>query len=970
MLLTIPPAESLADRLALWLWDQYGEQPEALSRILIFLPTTRAVRTLKEAFLRGVEGKALLLPQMLPINEIDEKLILRHAQPSLTQLEQIHAMPVVPSSLERLMQLQELVWAYGRKTIPRLHDREAAMDLAVNLADFMDEMDREQCDWTKLDRLVPEDYAQHWQQTLQFLQIIRDYWPQLEKEQGWQRPWQKRNRLIEILIECWQASPPEFPVIAAGTTGSVPATAALLKAIHTQPKGAIFLPGFDRKLQSEELPPTHPQATMRELLERLDRSHEEVEELSDSHIPHLLRNLDPSEEDSATSAECGKQRGYWINQAMLPVDQQQEMMAPLAMDTALEKVHLLTAQNDHELAFSSALLMREALEKPNQTAAFITPDRAMARAVATQLQRWEITVDDSAGKPLTSTPPALFMQLLLDAVRYGLKPVSLLALMKHPLCCAGYAAGEVRQKIRQLEKSNWRGLAFPHWQKMKAEAGDNLPILEAMEQHLQPLLDAFASEKDVSFIELIDIWLNAAQVLATDEAGICHLWQGEGAKELSGFFAELKQLSAAPLISAEELPGMFRALIRGQVVRPRYGIHPRLQIVSPMEARMQRYDRVILANLNEGCWPQRTDADPWMNRQMRAQLGLPSPDKRIGQQAHDFVQQMAGGEVFMLRTEKSGGAETVPSRFVQRLQLVAEMNEAGLGWQNHPVSQWRENLLHPPAMPPATRPAPNPPLEARPRQLSVTSIERLMQDPYSIYAQKILRLKKLDELEPEPSHREFGNLLHDILEQHFTTGEVLLDCAKQQLQAADLGYVADSLWWPRMERIAEWVGQQPLSPQMHCEMQGQWKFASAGGEFTLTARVDRLEESAAGFAIIDYKTGAPPYAEWMRQGMASQLSLAAAIAQRGGFGGHLAGKSVESLEYWKLGGKKGGERVPFAIEKDQSLEEAVSQAAEALPKIIAAYDKPDKPYEAIPEYRFKPRYNDYEHLARMQEWLD
>ena len=159
---------------------------------------------------------------------------------------------------------------------------------------------------------------------------------------------------------------------------------------------------------------------------------------------------------------------------------------------------------------------------------------------------------------------------------------------------------------------------------------------------------------------------------------------------------------------------------------------------------------------------------------MRHKLGLPSPDKRIGLQAHEFIQQAAGGEVFMLRTVKSGGAETVPSRFIQRIEALME-GAGDKAWRTHPVQSWVAALLNPEAQASATRPAPKPPVEVRPRELSFTRIERLMQDPYSIYAQKILRLNKLDALDPEPSHREFGSLIHDVLEKHFTTKRPMMD---------------------------------------------------------------------------------------------------------------------------------------------------------------------------------------------------
>ncbi len=953
MFYTVPPAEPLADRLVSWLLAQYKQKPQALAEILVFLPTRRAIRTVREAFLRVGQGQAMLLPQLVATGDVDEALILRHTTLSPALMQELGALLPTPPPMERLLLLQELVWEHGQKMIPRLHDREAALDLAVNLAELMDEMDREYGDWTKLDTLVPEDFAEHWQQTLEFLKIIREYWPELEAERGWMRPWQRRNELLKILLKAWEESSPQQPVIAAGTTGSVAAVGELLRRIHQLPKGSVILPGFESSLPEGTLPLTHPQAGMQEILVDMEVSPFQVEELPGEVI------------------RSETQRHEFLSLAMVPVQMTDAWRG--AEFTKPDSFYCLEMANSQESSFAAALLMREMLEQTDKTAAFITPDRQLARAVAARLARWGIVADDSAGQPLPQTPQGVFLFLLLEAVRYGLSPVSLLALMKHPLFTMGLIRSELSQQVRGWEIKVLRGLASPHWEKVKRETKkqmlDHVPLLEALEQKLAPLLVAFETIESHKFDALVTLLVETAEALTQNSAGECQLWQGEGASTLSSFFSKMTASEVVSDIAAEELPGMLRALMRGEVVRTHYGTHPRLQILSPMEARLQRYDRVILADMNEGGWPEIPDADPWMNHDMRRKLGLPSPDKRIGQQAHDFIQQAAGGEVLMLRTAKSGGAETVPSRLVQRIEVLME-STGDDAWRSHPVQDWVRQLLTPQSTPAATRPTPKPPVETRPRELSFTRFERLMQDPYSIYAQKVLKLKKLDALDPEPSHREFGSLVHDVLEKHFTTKRPMMDCAEEVFAAADLGYIADSLWWPRFERIAKWAEAQPMPLSMQCEIKGEWKFAAPAGEFTLTARVDRLEESATGFSIIDYKTGAPPAAEWMRQGVANQLNIAAVMAKEGSFGKHLQDKPVEALEYWKLGGKEGGEVKAFALTKEESLEEAVQNARDALPKVIAAYDKPEKAYESIPEYRFKPRYNDYEQLARIQEWLD
>lgn len=957
---TVSAAEPLADRLAEWLLAENAATPEQLAQVLIFLPTRRAIRTVREAFLRASGGRAMLLPQLLTMGDLDEEVILRHGKPSAAQLEKLAQLQPAPPGMERLMILQELVWEHGQKMIPRLHDREAAYDLAINLAELMDEMDREHGDWMMLDSLVPEDFAEHWQRTLEFLKIIREHWPQLQEGQGWMAPWQRRNQLFALLLECWQQHPPQVPVIAAGSTASTPAVAKLLKAIHALPQGSIVLPGFDTTLGETLASSTHPQLGMQELV------------LSAGVKPSQVKPL-----PVATVAPIDRQ--VFLSLAMASVGEAESWrVTQPEVAKALQGMACVETGNMQESSLAAALLMRETLEHSGKTAAFISPDRSMARAVSAQLARWGIQVDDSAGRPLAQTPQAVFLFLLLDAAAQGeLRPVSLLSLVKHPLFVLAADKAEIYSAFRTLERKAMREVVSTDMHTVREQAKQECPQqvewLDRVEQALAPLVAQFAGDKPLAFTEAVQVLLAVAEQCSTDRQGVLHLWQGEGAAELRDFFAKLNDLQVQSQINLSELAGLLRAMMRGEVVRPHYGTHPRLQILSPMEARLQRYDRVILADMNEGGWPEIPDSDPWMNREMRRKLGLPSADKRIGLQAHDFLQQASGGEVFLLRMSKSGGAEAVPSRFLQRMNAVMKM-QGDLQWPQSEVMQWLHHLLHPAATPAAMRPAPKPPLTARPQKLSATRFERLMQDPYSIYAQKILRLNKLEKLERDPSHREFGNLVHKVLEDYFTQeGLDLLAHAEQVFTDESLGIVVNALWWPRMQRIARWILQQPAGERVHCEIKGEYRIKlKSGTEFVLTARVDRIDETATHFSVIDYKTGAPPSAEWMRVGMACQLTLAAIIAQETGFADapSLTAKAVDALAYWKLGGDDGGEVKLFSKGKEQSYEEVLQIAREGLLKVLNAYDDVEMPYESVPDYRFKPSYNDYEHLARLKEWMD
>jgi ATP-dependent helicase/nuclease subunit B len=199
--------------------------------------------------------------------------------------------------------------------------------------------------------------------------------------------------------------------------------------------------------------------------------------------------------------------------------------------------------------------------------------------------------------------------------------------------------------------------------------------------------------------------------LARDAAGSSSaLWQGEAGESLTVLLAELIEDGRAITLEPAEYPEFYRSLVAGEAVRPRIGLHPRLFIWGPLEARLQQPDLVILGSLNEGVWPRSEEADPWLSRPMRASLKLPPPERRIGLSAHDFTQALGASEVYLTRALKVDGVPTVPSRWLQRLLALAKA--AGIEAKLAPTAPWvawareRDQV---PKLDPVKAPEPRPP---------------------------------------------------------------------------------------------------------------------------------------------------------------------------------------------------------------------------------------------------------------------
>lgn len=945
--------------------------PLALARVTVLLPTRRAIRSLREAFLRQSNGVPLLLPRLMPLGELDDDAFLLEndgASPGAVDL------PPAISGLRRQLLLSRLVRELGRASLPTPPDEAQAARLAQALASLLDQVQTERLDFAALKDLAPERYAAHWQQTLSFLTILTEHWPRILAGEGCLDPAERRNRLLETQGDLWCRQPPPDLVIAAGSTGSIPATADLLATIATLPQGWVVLPGLDTRMSDEcwrALPESHPQYGLARLL---------------THF--AITRADVAAWPSTIGGAPSRARMALIGAALDPVPDEGAMPADADCDVgaALAGVSRIDAIGPQDEASVIALMMRESAETPGRTAALVTPDRDLANRVAAELRRWTIEVDDSAGRPLPVMPVGAFLRLSLAMLAEDLAPVPLLAAFKHPLAAGGFDPAAFRAMTRQLELVALRGpRPGPGFAGLRAALAGHAKLdswLAGLEQAAAPLSKLLASNA-APLDDLLRAHVAWAETLAASDTatGAARLWRGDDGEAMANFTAELASAARGlPAMKGSAYPALFDALLAGRVVRPRYGAHPRLFIWGPLEARLQHADLMILGGLNEGTWPPEVAADPWMSRPMRAEFGLPLPERRIGLSAHDFVQACAAPRVALTRAIRVQGTPTVPSRWLQRLDnrllglgdlQALDRGERWIGWQ--------QALDRPERIVPCSRPAPTPPVAAQPRRMSVTAVGIWMRDPYAIYARAVLGLKALDPLDADPGAAERGTFIHDALDKFLRDakpGETA-DAAVQRLLAIGRESFGPALsrpgvwafWWPRFQRVAHWVVENEAERRgkatpLAIEGWGSVELEGPAGKFELVAKADRIDHLVDGsLAIIDYKTGSPPSKADMASGHEPQLPLEAAMALRGGFRG-VPPSAVSELAVWRLsGGVPAGKITSFA-----SPMEMAEDAYAGLLHLIAVYDDPATPYPARPRADMAPRYSDYAHLARVKEW--
>ncbi|HYD66657.1 double-strand break repair protein AddB [Azospirillum sp.] len=980
---TIPAGVPFVDTLAAGIAARLGDDPLALAAATVLLPTRRACRSLREAFLRRSGGQPMLLPRLSPLGDIDADALSLTAE-ELPGLAGALDLPEAVSGLRRQLLLAKVILAAGGEfaaTLPQ------SVRLGADLGRLVDQVQTERLDFAGLKALVPDDYAGHWQKTLDFLKIVTTLWPAiLEQEAHAIDPAAHRNAVLETQARVWAQQPPAGPVIAAGSTGSIPATADLLAVVARMPNGALVLPGLDRDCDDETWDAilhdeAHPQHGLALLLKKLDLDRRAVRPWNEAEDPRAAR-------------------ARLIGEAMRPAATTESWRALEGLDdTALAGLTRIDAPHPEEEANAIALLMRHTLETPEKTAALVTPDRALARRVAMALKRWDVEVNDSAGRPLADTAAGTYLRLTAELAARRAHPLDLLALAKHPLAAGGRDPATFRTDARALERAVLRGPRPAEGfdglvAALKAADPERFPFAEQRDYLIgwvedlgtlaRPFLELLAGTAPLK--DLVDAHVRFAEALArtSEEWGDARLWRHDDGEAAASFIDELRRAADEfPPVPGPEYPALFEALMAGRAVRPRFGLHPRLAILGPLEARLQHYDRMILGGLNEGTWPPEPAADPWMSRPMRKAFGLPSPERQVGLSAHDFAQACGAPEVVLTRAERVDGTPTVPSRWLLRLETVlkALRLEGRIDLEGEPWLAWARSLDEPDAVQPVAPPEPRPPVVARPRRLSVTRVETWMRDPYAIYARHILRLSKLDPIAADPGAAERGQFIHQALDAFVKLHPNLLPenavAELLELGRQSFGPLLDThpdvraFWWPRFERIAAWFvalereRRHTVKP-LATEVTGTLELQGPAGPFTLTATADRIDRDAKenGLVIIDYKTGTPPSAREIELGFAPQLPLEAAIAEAGGFPDVTAG-AVSGLAFWRLsGGDPAGEEKP--VKGDVAT--LAAEARAGLEELIRAFDDPATPYRSCPRPAMAPRYTDYAHLARVQEW--
>jgi len=917
----IPAGVPFADCLAHGIMQQYGDKPELFAKMTIFLPSKRGMRALRDSFLKINHGKILLLPKIRSLGDAldDEMSLLPDDQASpyavLAQKKPIE------SGLRQLA-LTRLILDNLQSENNQNISYQEGFSLAATLLELIDSLQSERISVDDLKTLDVSDYAENWQKNLDIARIVTELWPRYLDQYGYSDPVVYRNLILEYLTDFWRNNPPDVPVIAAGSTGSMPASADFMKVIGSLPKGCVVLPGLDPDLTQEDindLRADHPQYGLYKLINHFGVQPEHIQSWPTAE--HYLTNR--HEKRRQLFHEVMRPSGTaeaWFNIT--------ERLSKKDIEDAIEDINIIHAPNERKEASAIALIIREAFETPHQTVALITSNRVLAQRVKAILTRWDIIPNDSAGVPLSDLPQGIYFKLLCDVLESDFAPIPLLAFLKHPFSNAGLAKGQFKGQVYRFEKQILRGSVAHNGldgyriaieEKIKIlqntpeadpQRGEyyrlSLSLIDFLKTIFAPITNLDNVTNMADFIQcFIDL---VAQFSCTDTENAAQLFwshdSGRSAESLLFSFIDASDLLGE--MTKKAIYGHIKEFSAKISVRQVFGYDHNIMIWGTPEARLQQADIVILAGLTEGSWPIAPDTGVWLSRPMRQQLGLTPPERRIGLSSHDFVQAICGTKVFLTHAAETNGAPNIASRWLIRLENILkdafQDNNLMARLRQTPYLEWvdmldaTQNIVSA-----AKRPHPKPPLQARPRSMSVTDAEKWLRDPYAIYAKYILNLRNLPDIDEALHPAEKGSIIHQLLHDYLMATKNGFSGNPQKIMDNLLFDLLETLkerpllytfWGQRLQHIGrsfvdfELQKRHYLKPLLS-EASGQMSFPTSNGDFTIKARCDRIDLNQQQEAIIiDYKTSKASAATYdqVKKGLAPQLPLQAIMLSKGGFG--------------------------------------------------------------------------------------
>ncbi|MDD2840480.1 MAG: double-strand break repair protein AddB [Rickettsiales bacterium] len=931
----------------------------ALSNWTILLPSRRSCNELKRIFLEK-SGGAILLPKIKAIGDIDYDDLLLKQFNSDDFNEFVEFSSNTSRVKYKILLIKELLkWSkLSNKELFKNANIEQISNLALELEKFLNEVVKSGLNLDNLDKeVVDDEYSKHWQEILSFLQNFGKKWNKFVEENNIISTLSFKTKMIEFNAKFFEKNKPTNPIIIAGVNGNVRAVSELIKNLIKYDNCYFIFKGLDKNLSDvewEKINIFHPQYYFKNLLKFIN-----FERL-------VVKNIGVGEKNKL---------GLALSYSMLPYFYTYKWQDKLALNEQdLKNISKIECDGSFEELNVISCILKYNHEISEKTMAVITTDENFANRLEIKLDNLGLKVNNAFGNKISRTEFVKYLFLIIDVIKSDFETIALLSLLKHRFSLFGYEKEELNNLIMKLEDDILRGYGNIGLKGILKRINDKIDGDE-LKLFFEKIVNFLKFKNNKTFTETLKNHIKIAEVIAsnnnTDSSNIFYSNEKNG-DEVLNFFNELiiESEEYGEVKDINEYSYLLDYLIAENSYVEKYTMHPTISIISPQEARLIKYDLVIISNLNDGSFPPHITTDPWMSKSMRKNFGLAEKEEIIGAYAYDFVELLNNNEIILTRALKDGGVPTTKSKYLMRLETFLSCQDLKI--QENSI--WKEvfkvmNRVDEKKT--INRPKPTPPLNERPKELYATKIEKLINNPYDIYVEKILKLKRKENFYEDKIFAVFGSAVHEALENYIKNYdslnkdklfEELIKFGKISFEKHFVNEISRELFFVRFINIAKWFIREDEAIRqsgykVFAERIEKYHFEDLN--FTIAGKIDRIEESEAGnINIVDYKTGTAPTQAEVKSGNKPQLSIEAVILSN-------QGKKVEKLAYWVIKGKNSEEIKNIKVD----IDELTAKAEDGLKKLITYFNEFEHSYIATCYELANRQYSsDYKHLSRVEEW--
>lgn len=900
-----------------------------LRDVTILLPTRRAIRIFEEMLLEEFKQDTIFLPRLMPVGDVeisdsDEEEIIPPLKP-IAGIERI--LSIIPF-IEKHDEQQKSYDARWRqaKEILKLIDLLQTEGLTPDALKQLD---------------IKMDMAEHWQKSGGlFVNMANDWLAHLLETNRINKA-AARIVHIERLTQQYRDKPPEKPVWFIGSTGSILAVRDLMRAILAMPQGLVLLPGLDKEMPDDawrDIPPAHPQAILKNTIEFLgfdDRR----------HIQYFT---------SRPSGNANTLADYLSN-ALSP--------HPKTIQKATDNITLVMANNrQEELNTIAHICLEQKQKEPNSKIVIVSNDARMPIKLGGLLNPYGLKIDASMGQKLSDTATGVLVNHVLKLFdhRQSNSILTLWTLLKNTNFLPEWRDGRAKT-MTHIEDTLLRDpLTTPqHY----------TDVLSMFPNDIKEKISNYNNE--YKSLYSMPEWANIVRDTLTD---LIYSKSGHSKKIMTQITDALEQISSIQhhkKMSYSDFAPIIIDHLNNIAIRenPSKDIRNTIYLLGTLEARLIQSDLTIMANLNEGIWPDAPAPNPYLSRGMRHAVGLPDSERHATLSGHDFWQAFLSGDIIMTSSKRDGDTPALPSRWLLRLESVTPRAEWHAMIQR---GQQRVDDCHARhfcnEITPAKPPNPIATIKDAPQSLYVTHVETWRHDPYSFWAKHITNLRKPRDFLSGITAATRGSVWHEIMENFVTnfdpnsnkdTQNTCFDKAViDTLRAKQVPDHMIRLWQSRLSGQRESIiaienERRSISKPWKLEE----KFEGSINNITVKAKADRVDiTNGRALLLADYKTGVMPTKTNIYTGYACQLSLLALIMPH----------DVLRLDYIDI---KGGSNIPkpVTIEWGGTIASETEHGFSTWYKLFFEQSEPFVSYADFGKMHMS-KATDYLQLARYDEW--